>query len=55
MALNRLDLNLLHVFDTIYREGSLTRAARALHPTQPGVRHSPASSTHLQLPASHTW
>ena len=28
MALNRLDLNLLHVFDTIYREGSLTRAAR---------------------------
>ena len=37
MALNRLDLNLLHVFDTIYREGSLTRAARALHLTQPAV------------------
>ena len=40
MALNRLDLNLLHVFDTIYREGSLTRAARALHLTQPAVSHS---------------
>ena len=40
MALNRLDLNLLHVFDTIYREGSLTRAALALHLTQPAVSHS---------------
>ncbi|OEY66931.1 LysR family transcriptional regulator [Marinobacter sp. X15-166B] len=37
MALNRLDLNLLHVFDTIYREGNLTRAADALHLTQPAV------------------
>ena len=40
MALNRLDLNLLHVFDTIYREGSLTRAAKSLHLTQPAVSHS---------------
>ena len=40
MASNRLDLNLLHVFDTIYREGSLTRAARSLHLTQPAVSHS---------------
>lgn len=40
MALNRLDLNLLHVFDTIYREGSLTRAAKALHLTQPAVSHA---------------
>lgn len=40
MATNRLDLNLLHVFDTIYREGSLTRAARALHLTQPAISHS---------------
>ena len=40
MSLARLDLNLLHVFDTIYREGSLTRAARALHLTQPAVSHS---------------
>ncbi|SFM12701.1 LysR family transcriptional regulator [Marinobacter zhejiangensis] len=40
MALNRLDLNLLHVFDTIYREGSLTRAAQALHLTQPAISHS---------------
>jgi DNA-binding transcriptional LysR family regulator len=40
VAANRLDLNLLHVFDTIYREGSLTRAARVLHLTQPAVSHS---------------
>ena len=40
MAANRLDLNLLHVFDTIYREGSLTRAAQALHLTQPAISHS---------------
>ena len=40
MATNRLDLNLLHVFDTIYREGSLTRAAQALHLTQPAISHS---------------
>ncbi|SDX22557.1 LysR family transcriptional regulator [Marinobacter mobilis] len=40
MALNRLDLNLLYVFDTIYREGSLTRAAHALHLTQPAISHS---------------
>lgn len=40
MANNRLDLNLLHVFDTIYREGNLTRAARVLHLTQPAVSHS---------------
>lgn len=40
MAAARLDLNLLHVFDTIYREGSLTRAAKALHLTQPAVSHS---------------
>lgn len=38
--MNRLDLNLLRVFDTIFREGSLTRAARALHLTQPAVSHS---------------
>lgn len=40
MAGTRLDLNLLHVFDTIFREGSLTRAAKALHLTQPAVSHS---------------
>lgn len=40
MSGTRLDLNLLHVFDTIYREGSLTRAAKALHLTQPAVSHS---------------
>ncbi|HEA52377.1 hypothetical protein LCGC14_0511390 [marine sediment metagenome] len=40
MTGTRLDLNLLHVFDTIYRENSLTRAAKALHLTQPAVSHS---------------
>ncbi|MBS3803063.1 MAG: LysR family transcriptional regulator [Oleiphilaceae bacterium] len=40
MPHNRLDLNLLHVFDTIYREGSLTRAAGALYLTQPAVSHA---------------
>ncbi len=40
MPTRRLDLNLLHVFDTIYREGSLTRAAHSLHLTQPAVSHS---------------
>ncbi|WP_233128891.1 LysR family transcriptional regulator [Halovibrio salipaludis] len=37
---NRLDLNLLTVFITIYREGSLTRASEILHLTQPAVSHS---------------
>lgn len=40
MSPNRLDLNLLHVFDTICREGNLTRAAQALHLTQPAISHS---------------
>jgi DNA-binding transcriptional LysR family regulator len=40
MAANRPDLNLLQVFDTIYREGSLTRAAKTLHLTQPALSHS---------------
>lgn len=40
MATQRLDLNLLHVFATIYREGSLTRASHVLHLTQPAVSHS---------------
>lgn len=40
MSIRRLDLNLLHVFDTIFREGSLTRAAQSLHLTQPAVSHS---------------
>lgn len=37
---HHLDLNLLQVFLTIYREGSLTRAARRLHLTQPAVSHA---------------
>ncbi|TVP57803.1 MAG: LysR family transcriptional regulator [Halomonadaceae bacterium] len=37
---HRIDLNLLQVFITIYREGSLTRASHVLHLTQPAVSHS---------------
>lgn len=37
---HRIDLNLLQVFVTIYREGSLTRASQVLHLTQPAVSHS---------------
>jgi len=37
---NRLDLNLLNIFITIYRESSLTRASEILHLTQPAVSHS---------------
>jgi DNA-binding transcriptional LysR family regulator len=40
MTANRPDLNLLQVFDTIYREGSLTRAAKTLNLTQPALSHS---------------
>ena len=37
--LTSLDLNLLRVFEVIYREGSLTRAATQLCITQPAVSH----------------
>ncbi len=36
----RIDFNLFVVFDTIYREGSLTGAAKILHLTQPAVSHA---------------
>ncbi|HET7501972.1 MAG TPA: LysR family transcriptional regulator [Kofleriaceae bacterium] len=38
--LGRLDLNLLHVFDVIAREGSLSAAARSLSITQSAVSHA---------------
>lgn len=38
--LSRLDLNLFVVFDAIWQEGSLTRAAGRLHLTQPAVSHA---------------
>ncbi|UZE97155.1 LysR family transcriptional regulator [Alkalimarinus alittae] len=36
----RIDLNLFIVFDAIYTEGNLTRAASVLNLTQPAVSHS---------------
>lgn len=38
--LSRLDLNLLHVFDVVAREGNLSEAARALSVTQSAVSHA---------------
>ncbi len=36
----KIDLNLFTVFDTIYSEGSLTRAAERLNLTQPAISHA---------------
>jgi len=38
--ISRLDLNLFVVFDAIYREGSISLAARRLNLTQPAVSHA---------------
>ena len=40
MQLNRIDMNLLVVLETIYTEGGITRAAEKLHLTQPALSHS---------------
>lgn len=40
MQLHKIDLNLFIVFDTIYRERNLTKAAESLHITQPAVSNS---------------
>jgi DNA-binding transcriptional LysR family regulator len=40
MQLNRIDLNLFVVFDTIYAERNLTRAAAVLNVTQPAVSNA---------------
>jgi DNA-binding transcriptional LysR family regulator len=40
MQLSRVDLNLFVVFDAIYTEGSISRAAELLHLTQPAVSHA---------------
>ncbi|TCS38545.1 LysR family transcriptional regulator [Paucimonas lemoignei] len=37
MDIDKLDLNLLRVFDAVYRERSLSRAARRLGLSQPGI------------------
>lgn len=39
MNINRLDLNLLVLFDRIYQQGQLTAAAQLLHLSQPAVSH----------------
>lgn len=38
--LAKLDLNLLHVFEAVYSEASITRAAETLNVTQPAVSNS---------------
>lgn len=40
MQLNKVDLNLFLVFDVIYRERNLTKAAETLHITQPAVSNA---------------
>lgn len=40
MKLPKVDLNLFVVFDTVYTERNLTRAARVLHITQPAVSNA---------------
>ncbi|HEX7740916.1 MAG TPA: LysR family transcriptional regulator [Sphingobium sp.] len=40
MQLSRIDLNLLVVFETIYAEGSITKAAARLHVTRSAVSHA---------------
>ena len=40
MNIDRIDLNLLVVLETIYSEGGITRASEKLHLTQPAVSHS---------------
>ena len=36
----KIDLNLFTVFEAIYSEGSLTRAAARLNLTQPAISHA---------------
>ena len=38
--LSRVDLNLLVVFDAIYAEGGVSRAAERLNLTQPAISHA---------------
>ncbi len=40
MQLSKIDLNLFVVFDVIYRERNLTKAAESLHITQPAVSNA---------------
>ncbi|RLQ22993.1 LysR family transcriptional regulator [Seongchinamella sediminis] len=40
MRLDKVDLNLFVVFDTLYRERSVTRVAQRLHLTQPAVSNA---------------
>lgn len=40
MAIENLDLNLLRIFDVVYRERNLTRASEILHISQPAVSNA---------------
>ena len=37
MHINEIDLNLLRLFDAVYRHGSVSRAAEAMQLTQPAA------------------
>ena len=40
MNVNDIDLNLLKIFEAVYVEGSVSRAARRIGLTQPSVSHA---------------
>ncbi len=40
MHISRIDLNLFVVFDAIYSEGNITRAAKSMHLSQPAISHA---------------
>ena len=52
MHIKDIDLNLLRLFDAVYRCNSVSRAAEQLELTQPAASQGPVSYTHLTLPTN---